>query len=188
MEDRYSKINAELNEECKKRIREIDAHLLAIQEKFPAGLYKVMNEEIIPMFKDLGSDARLAYRERLELLRMSVEKTKAVINQFMQIRQDFHDKVRDYQIDEHVSEVIKQAAGDLLGVENVHKLIKTLGAEDFGSFMENAPGAMFNLGVQKNGHEDYELHHPKFDLDERALPLGTAVLVETALRFLRGQH
>ena len=90
--------------------------------------------------------------------------------------------------DEHVSEVIRGAAEDLLGKENVRKLVKTLGAEDFGSFMEHAPGAMFNLGVQKKGHEDYPLHHPKFDLDERALPLGTAVLVETAMRFLKGEH
>jgi len=88
--------------------------------------------------------------------------------------------------DEHVSEVIQQTAEDLLGKENVHKEHKTLGAEDFGSFMENCPGAMFTLGVQKKGHEDYPLHHPKFDLDERALPLGTAVLVETALWFLKG--
>ena len=78
-------------------------------------------------------------------------------------------------------------AEDLLGKENVHKGWRTLGAEDFGSFMENCPGAMFTLGVQKTGHEDFPLHHPKFDLDERALPLGTAVLVETALRFLRIQ-
>jgi amidohydrolase len=89
--------------------------------------------------------------------------------------------------DEHVSNVIKQAAEDLLGIKNVHKLRKTLGAEDFGSFMENCPGAMFTIGVQKEGHEDYPLHHPQFDLDERALPIGTAVIVETAMRFLKGQ-
>ena len=89
--------------------------------------------------------------------------------------------------DEHVSSVIKQAAEDLLGVKNVRKLNKTLGAEDFGSFMENCPGAMFTIGVQKEGHEDYPLHHPQFDLDERALPIGTAVIVETAMRFLKGQ-
>ena len=89
--------------------------------------------------------------------------------------------------DEHVSNVIQDVAEELLGKENVHKGWKTLGAEDFGSFMKNAPGAMFNLGVQKKGHEDYQLHHPKFDLDERALPLGTAVMVETALRFLKGK-
>jgi amidohydrolase len=89
--------------------------------------------------------------------------------------------------DEHVADVIRGVAEDLLGVENVHKGHKTLGAEDFGSFMKNAPGAMYTLGVQKKGHEDYPLHHPKFDLDERALPLGTAVLVETALRFLKNE-
>jgi len=86
--------------------------------------------------------------------------------------------------DEHVSGVIRDVAETLLGKENVQRMQKTLGAEDFGCFMEFAPGAMFNLGVQKEGHEDYPLHHPKFDLDERALPLGTAVLVATALRFL----
>jgi amidohydrolase len=90
--------------------------------------------------------------------------------------------------DDHVANVIRDVAADLLGAENVRESHKTLGAEDFGAFMEHAPGAMFQLGVQKKGHEDYPLHHPKFDLDERALPLGTAMLVETALRFLRGQH
>jgi amidohydrolase len=86
--------------------------------------------------------------------------------------------------DRLVSEVIRDVAVSMLGKDNVHPLDKSLGAEDFGSFMELAPGAMFNLGVQKEGHQEYPLHHPKFDLDERALPLGTAVLVETALRFL----
>lgn len=89
--------------------------------------------------------------------------------------------------DEFVSKTIEAVGVDLLGRENVHELHKTLGAEDFGSFMEHAPGAMFTLGVQKKGHEDYYLHHPKFELDERALPIGAAVMVESALRLLNGQ-
>jgi amidohydrolase len=72
----------------------------------------------------------------------------------------------------------------MLGRENVTELEKSLGAEDFGSFLELAPGAMFMLGVQKKDHEGYSLHHPKFDLDERALPIGTAMLVETAMKLL----
>ena len=86
-----------------------------------------------------------------------------------------------------VSEVIENASKDLLGAEHVHEIHRTLGAEDFGEFMKHAPGAMFTLGTQKAGHEEYLLHHPKFDIDERALPIGTAVLVETTLRFLRGE-
>jgi amidohydrolase len=51
--------------------------------------------------------------------------------------------------------------------------------------MEHAPGAMYMLGTRKQGHEEYPFHHPKFDIDERAFPLGTAILAETALRFLK---
>jgi len=86
--------------------------------------------------------------------------------------------------DEKVSDLIEATGKEILGTENVHEIGKTLGAEDFSVFLDLAPGAMFTLGVQKKGHEDYKLHHPKFDLDERALPVGTAILVETAKRFL----
>ena len=86
--------------------------------------------------------------------------------------------------DEYVSEVIAQTGRDLLGPEGVSEIEKTLGAEDFGEFMKHAPGAMFTLGTQKQGHEEYLLHHPKFDIDERALPIGAAMLAETAKRFL----
>lgn len=86
--------------------------------------------------------------------------------------------------DKLVADMIEKASRDLLGTENVHEITKTLGAEDFGEFLKLAPGAMFTLGTQKAGHEEYMLHHPKFDLDERALPIGTAVLVETTKRFL----
>jgi amidohydrolase len=86
--------------------------------------------------------------------------------------------------DKLVSDLIEKTGRDILGMDNVHEIGKTLGAEDFGEFMSHAPGAMFTLGTQKRGHEEYQLHHPKFDIDERALPVGTAMLVETAKRFL----
>jgi len=87
--------------------------------------------------------------------------------------------------DEVVSDVIAQIGREMLGINSVHPLGKTMGAEDFSEFLNLAPGAMFYLGTQKAGHEDYKLHHPKFDLDERALPIGTAMLVETTKRFLQ---
>ena len=86
--------------------------------------------------------------------------------------------------DAAVADMIERTGKDLLGAQNVQESQKTLGAEDFGEFLKHAPGAMYTLGTQKAGHEDFLLHHPKFDLDERALPIGTAMLVETAKRFL----
>lgn len=87
--------------------------------------------------------------------------------------------------DTFVSETIAQVGHDLLGEGKVLPMWKTMGAEDFPALLQKAPGAMFTLGVNIEGRPLYELHHPKFDLDERALPIGTAVLAETALRFLR---
>lgn len=87
--------------------------------------------------------------------------------------------------DKRVAAVIEETGRDMLGTENVSDIEKSLGAEDFGEFLKYAPGAMFTLGTQKKGHENYLLHHPKFDIDERALPIGTAMLVETAKRFLQ---
>jgi amidohydrolase len=90
--------------------------------------------------------------------------------------------------DEVVAEMIEKTGRDLLGAENVQEIEKTLGAEDFGEFMKHTPGAMFTLGTKKAGHEEYLLHHPKFDIDERAMPIGTAMLVETTMRFLNNDR
>jgi amidohydrolase len=81
-------------------------------------------------------------------------------------------------------ELIQQAAGDILGPEHVLNPDKDLGAEDFGCFSEIAPGAMFLLGNRIEGDERLG-HNPRFDIDERALPIGTAILAESVLRFLR---
>ncbi|MEN9562348.1 MAG: hypothetical protein RIR73_592, partial [Chloroflexota bacterium] len=87
--------------------------------------------------------------------------------------------------DKFVSDTIASVGKDLLGANNVLPMDKTLGAEDFPEFLRDAPGAMYMLGVRIEDRPLYELHHPKFDLDERALPIGTALLAETALRFLK---
>jgi amidohydrolase len=87
--------------------------------------------------------------------------------------------------DPQVVESIRQAAAEILGSEHVLPPQLGLGAEDFGCFSEIAPGAMFGLGCRIEGDERH-LHHPAFDLDERCLPVGAAILAETAARFLNG--
>ena len=82
-----------------------------------------------------------------------------------------------------VVELIREAAGDLLGPEHVLQPVLELGAEDFGCFSERIPGAMFVLGSQLEGDRRL-LHSPFFDIDERCLKVGTAVFVESALRAL----
>lgn len=81
--------------------------------------------------------------------------------------------------------LIEQTAADLLGGDHILPFQKELGAEDFSCFTDRVPGAMFMLGTRIEGDERYG-HNPRFDIDERALPIGTAIFVESALRFLKG--
>ena len=79
--------------------------------------------------------------------------------------------------------VITAAAQSLIGADHILPWVHSLGAEDFGCLTEIAPGAMFNLGARIEGDERHH-HHSRFDIDERCLPIGTAILAEAALRFL----
>jgi amidohydrolase len=86
--------------------------------------------------------------------------------------------------DEKVVKLIKQTASNLIGIENVLPPQDGLGAEDFGCFSDLVPGAMFSLGSKVEGDER-EHHNSRFDVNDQCLPLGAAILAETALQYLR---
>ena len=60
-----------------------------------------------------------------------------------------------------------------------------MGAEDFACYLEKVPGAMMLLGVRnaKIG-ADKPWHHPQFKIDEKAIPMGAAVLAASVWRYL----
>ena len=85
--------------------------------------------------------------------------------------------------DPQVASLIRQVAIDLLGEDCLHPPEPGMGAEDFGLLANLAPGAMFFLGTKREG-ERREAHSPTFDIDERALPIGAAILAEATRRYL----
>jgi amidohydrolase len=84
------------------------------------------------------------------------------------------------------SDLIARVAKELIGEENMLPWKEELGAEDFGCYMDLAPGAMFTIGTNNDKLGRF-LHSPDYDMDETALPVGVAIFTEAALRFLRGQ-
>ena len=56
----------------------------------------------------------------------------------------------------------------------------SMGGEDFAYFLQEVPGAFLNVG--NGGGAD--LHHPKYDFNDEAIPHGAAALVAVALREL----
>ena len=81
----------------------------------------------------------------------------------------------------------KSAAKEILGEENLIEMPDPImGGEDFAYYTEEVPGCFSFLGV---GNPDidavYDVHHPMFKVDEKALSLGTAIHVNTALKALK---
>lgn len=62
-----------------------------------------------------------------------------------------------------------------------------LGGEDFGYVTQKIPGSMFFLGCAQKEGVQRDLHTPIFDIDETCLPIGTAILAHTVVRFLKGE-
>ncbi len=87
--------------------------------------------------------------------------------------------------DPNVAERIRGVAGELIGVESVQRPDLMMGAEDFAYMARSSPGAMFFLGVKDPNGPPRFLHHPEFDIDEDALPIGAAILAQTALDFVK---
>ena len=62
----------------------------------------------------------------------------------------------------------------------------TMGSEDFAFVLEKVPGCFFFIGSAN--HEkglDASHHHPKFDIDETALPIGAALMTATVMDLLK---
>ncbi|MGH2538196.1 MAG: M20 metallopeptidase family protein [Candidatus Promineifilaceae bacterium] len=89
--------------------------------------------------------------------------------------------------DRGVNDWMRAVAADLLGAEAVREDQFGMGAEDFAYVTQTVPGAMFMLGAAIPDGRRRNHHTAGFDIDESVLPLGAAVLAETARRYVTGE-
>jgi amidohydrolase len=81
--------------------------------------------------------------------------------------------------------LMRRVAEEILGQGNVSSGFRTMGSEDMAFFLQEVPGSFLFLGSANSARGlDAPHHHPRFDFDESALPLGVAILSGTATRFL----
>lgn len=89
--------------------------------------------------------------------------------------------------DPRVTGWLKTASADLLGPDSIKDDSLGMGAEDFAYMCQVVPGAMMMVGAAPpDGLPRYH-HTSTFDIDERVLATGAAILAETAVRFLGGR-
>lgn len=86
--------------------------------------------------------------------------------------------------DDKMANLFVRTSDELMGAGRWETIPPTMGGEDFAFIAEQVPSVMFRLGTREGERTAYPLHHPSFDLDEEALPVGTAMLSALALNYL----
>jgi amidohydrolase len=79
----------------------------------------------------------------------------------------------------------RQWAQDYLGKENVHELDISMTAEDFAFYSHLIPACFYRLGVA-NAEKGITsgVHTPTFDIDEKALEIGSGLMAYAAIKRL----
>jgi len=76
--------------------------------------------------------------------------------------------------------VIERTFGRPAAVAIEHPL---MGGEDFAYYLKEAPGAFLRLGSCSGPATAYPWHHPRFDIDERAMTMWAELLAALAVNF-----
>lgn len=78
--------------------------------------------------------------------------------------------------------LMRAAAQAMTDAGHVEQIKPLMIAEDMSEFLQRVPGCFALVGAGPHPHPH---HHAGFDFDERALPLGVALLCETAAHILQ---
>jgi amidohydrolase len=87
--------------------------------------------------------------------------------------------------DPAVARRVRLAAAGIAGSEKVRSDIRTMAGEDFAEFARRVPAAFAFVGCRDHRPETaWPHHHPRFDIDENALAVGTELFIRTAFAYL----
>jgi amidohydrolase len=133
--------------------------------------------EIRGSLRTLDARAREILKDRIEAIVHGVKESSGT-----SIQLKFLTPIDAVHNDPAVTEALEQAALRVLGTEGVQPITEpSMGGEDFSGYLTRVPGALLRLGCAPPGFTAPFLHAPDFDIDERALALGTRILLRAAL-------
>lgn len=87
--------------------------------------------------------------------------------------------------DAAMAELVREAAVEAVGEDMVKEGEPGMGAEDFSYFLNERPGAFWNVGTRNEEKGIvWPHHHPRFDVDEDGMAHGIKTMVNVALKYL----
>lgn len=85
---------------------------------------------------------------------------------------------------EKETDFLAACAKDVPGVKEVVEANPSMGGEDFAYYLQHVKGTFFFTGAKPPKDEDaFSHHHPKFDIDEKAMLIAAKTLIKAAITY-----
>jgi amidohydrolase len=145
---------------------------------------------IIPETAELQGTMRAFSKEHREKLVRRITEVASGVASAMgaTCHIDFIDGCPPCVNDAAMTEVVHKAAVEAVGDGKVDDgdVVLTTGSDDMACFLNAVPGCYFIVGANNAAKgADYPHHHPHFNVDEDAMPVGVEVLTRAALEYLK---
>jgi amidohydrolase len=136
-------------------------------------------DNIIPEVVELGGTVR-TYREEVR------RSTRGAMERILDgvtaahgatAELDYRDGYAPVVNDARLAALVREEAG-----ERAVEMEPLMAGEDFSAYLRAAPGCFFLVGA--GGEGAFPHHHPRFTIDESALPVGIDMFVRATLRLL----
>lgn len=159
----------------------IDSAVLSVTQ-FHAGTTHNVIPEVVEMngtVRSFDPALRTQIPRLMERIIKGVTEAHGATYEFTYER-GYRPVINDADVTREMGEIVDAVCGPDVLVT----LRPTMGGEDFSAFLQKAPGSFFFIGA---GNVEQGIvhphHHPRFDIDERALDTGVRIFVEAARRF-----
>ncbi len=132
--------------------------MMGTVRSFDPGVRKTMPERLERILKGLGDAMRIEYDLH------------------------YHWSYPPTVNDKATNDVVREVGRATLGADNVVEHDIVMWAEDMSFMQERRPGAYFIVGARGGESTSFPHHNARFDIDERALETGYAMMVALGLR------
>ncbi len=166
-----------------RNIDPVDAAVVTVG-KFIAG----SAANIIPDKAELRGTLRTFTDSAKELAMRRIEEIVAGLETTFRVETEYEfiEGVPACTNDINVSEALYEAAVQVVGESNVRYLRQDTGGEDFALFTREIPGSLMRLGCMNPGKGIiHPAHSPRFDIDEKVLPIGVEIITRAVCDYLR---
>lgn len=176
-----SQLVLNLQQIVSRRVNPVDSAVISVGSFVADNAFNVIADKakLIGTVRTFNEDVRAFIEEEIERV---VKGTCLAAN--CEYSYEFHRGYPAVVNHDEETEFFVECANNIPSVDTVEEAELQMGGEDFAYYLQHVKGTFFFTGAKPEGvSKAYPHHHPKFDIDEKAMLVAAKALGAAALNY-----